>query len=111
MRKNNDMILQYLEEGLVALLPDYVDCDGCGVCGTQVFTLQRVHGEQRSLPWLVEVLARFYRLDLAAVRRHTGRLLELSHHIPLPLTEGLVLLPVRVRQAETMGENTTGYTW
>ncbi|RJX28441.1 MAG: Abi family protein [Dethiobacter sp.] len=65
--------------------------------------------DARSLPWLVELLARFYRLDLAAVRRHTGRLLGLRHHIPLPLADGLVLLPVKVRQAAALGENTAGY--
>ncbi|MEW5920957.1 MAG: hypothetical protein AB1796_08445 [Bacillota bacterium] len=90
---------------MVALLTGYQEGEG----GTQVFTLQGAHHDLRSLPWLVEVLARFYRLDLAAVRRHTGRLLELSHHIPLPLAEGLVLLPVRVCQAVALGENTTGY--
>ena len=105
-RGRNDTVIQhYLQEGLVALLPGYRGDDG----GTQVYTLQGVRHDPRSLPWLVEVLARFYRLDLAAVRRHTGRLLELSHHIPLPLAEGLVLLPVKVRQAATLGENTTGY--
>ena len=101
----DDNVRQYLEKGLVVLLPAYRDGDG----GTQVFTLQGAHHDPRSLSWLVEVLARFYRLDLAAVRRHTGRLLELSHHIPLPLAEGLVLLPVKVRQAAALGENTTGY--
>ncbi|MEW5921406.1 MAG: hypothetical protein AB1796_10780 [Bacillota bacterium] len=105
MGQNNEVIQRYLEEGLVALLPGYREGEG----DTQVYTLQGAHHDPRSLPWLVEVLARFYRLDLAAVRRHTGRLLELSHHIPLPLAEGLVLLPVKVRQAAALGENTTGY--
>ncbi|MEW5920504.1 MAG: hypothetical protein AB1796_06020 [Bacillota bacterium] len=105
MGQNDGVIRRYLEEGLVALLPGYREEDG----GTQVYTLCGAHRDPRSLPWLVEVLARFYRLDLAAVRRHTGRLLELSHHIPLPLADGLVLLPVKVRQAATLGENTTGY--
>ncbi|MEW5920811.1 MAG: hypothetical protein AB1796_07685 [Bacillota bacterium] len=105
MGRNDRVIQRYLEEGLVALLPGYREGEG----GTQVYTLQGVHHDPHSLPWLVEVLARFYRLDLAAVRRHTGRLLELSHHIPLPLAEGIVLLPVKVRQAASLGENTTGY--
>jgi hypothetical protein len=71
--------------------------------------LQGAYRDCRSLPWLVELLARFYGLDLAAVRRRVGRQLELRHHIPLPLAEGLVLLPVKVRQAEIPGEITTGY--
>ena len=90
MGRNDAVIQRYLQEGSVALLPVYGGEDG----GTQVYTMQGAHHDPRSLPWLVEVLARFYRLDLAAVRRHTGRLLELSHHIPLPLAEGLVLVAV-----------------
>ncbi len=105
MKQTDRMIQSYLEEGLVALLPDYRGEEG----GTQVFTLQGVHRDPRSLPWLAEVLTRFYRLDLAAVRRHTGRLLELRHHIPLPLADGLVLLPVKVRQAAVLGKHTAGY--
>ncbi len=106
MGRNDAVIQRYLEEGLVALLPG---CREGEDGGTQVYTLQGPYHDPRSLPWLVEVLARFYRLDLAAVRQHTGRLLELSHHIPLPLAEGLVLLPVKVRQAAALGENTTAY--
>lgn len=105
----DDTIRHYLAGGVVALLPEYRGGNGGFRVGTQVYTLQGAHYDSRSLPWLVEVLARFYRLDLAAVRRHTGRLLELSHHIPLPLAEGLVLLSVKVRQAAVLGENTTGY--
>ncbi|MEW5921682.1 MAG: hypothetical protein AB1796_12200 [Bacillota bacterium] len=58
MEQNDEVIQRYLEEGLVALLPGYREGEG----GTQVFTLQGAHRDTRSLPWLVEVLARFYRL-------------------------------------------------
>ena len=108
MAMNKEQLTErYLAEGLVALLPGCREEEG----GTWVYTLQGAggHRDPRSLPWLVEVLARFYRLDLAAVRRHTGRLLRLSHHIPLPLADGLVLLPVKVRQAAAPGESTIGY--
>ena len=105
MGRNNGVIQSFLAEGLVALLPEYGEEGG----GTEVVTLQGAHQERRSLSWLVELLARYYRLNLAAVRRHTGRLLGLRHHIPLPLAEGLVLLPVKVRRAEVLGEHTAGY--
>ncbi len=105
MGQNDVLIQRYLEEGLVALLPEYREKEG----GTQIFTLQGAYQDSRSLPWLAEVLSRFYWLDLAAVRRHTGRMLELRHHIPLPLAEGLVLLPIKVRQAAVLGEHTAGY--
>ncbi|MEW5920668.1 MAG: hypothetical protein AB1796_06945 [Bacillota bacterium] len=63
MGQNDGVIQRYLEEGLVALLPGYREGEG----GTEVYTLFGVYRDPRSLPWLVEVLARFYRLDLAAV--------------------------------------------
>ncbi|MEW5922295.1 MAG: hypothetical protein AB1796_15410 [Bacillota bacterium] len=105
MVKKEDSVQRYLEEGLVALLP------ACGVepGGTHVLTLGGTYHDPRSLSWLVELLARFYSLDLAAVRRHSGRLLGLRHHIPLPLANGLVLLPVKVRQATALEEGTAGY--
>ncbi|HAP31989.1 MAG TPA: hypothetical protein DCQ14_02895 [Firmicutes bacterium] len=106
-RGSREVILQrYLEEGVVALLPVYRE-EGAGE--TQVLTLRGTYRDCRSLSWLVELLARFYGLDLAAVRRRAGRQLELRHHILLPLAEGLVLLPVKVRKAGIPGETTTGY--
>ncbi len=107
MEKKANLVQRYLEEGLVALLPGPGGREG----GTLVLTLKGSYGDKRSLPWLVELLARFYRLDVAAVRRHSGRLLGLRHHIPLPLTEGVVLLPLKVAHSAPPlpGEGTTGY--
>lgn len=102
--QKNYAVRRYLEEGLVLLLPRGTMRAGV----TRIFTLHGLYNDTRSLPWLLELLARFYNLDLKAVRRHSGKLLGLRHHIPLPLAAGLVLLPVKVDR-ETAGEGTTAY--
>lgn len=98
-------IEKYLQEELLALLPLYRD----GAGETVVFTLQGRHQDPRGVPWLVEKLASYYSLNLLELRRRCGDLLGLRHHISLPLSERLVLLPVKVRQSAVLGETTTGF--
>ena len=96
---------QYLEEGLLALLPFYEGDAG----RTMVHTLQGEHRDRRSTGWLVQRIATYYHLDLGELRRRCGRLLNQRHHITLPLTSALVLLPVRARSSRVLGETTMGY--
>ena len=98
-------IQQYLEEGLVALLPVY----RAGVEGTEVFTLVQTYQLYHSLSWALKLIARYCCLDLTSLRRRSGALLGVRHHIPLPFSEGLVLLPVKVRDGDRLGETTVGY--
>ncbi len=76
---------------------------------TIVFTFPEVVRDPRSVNWLVKRLAIYFSLDLGGLRRHCGKLLGLRHNISLPLDAGLVLLPIKMRQAETPGEVTTGF--
>ncbi len=98
-------IQQYLAEGLVALLPVYRG----NVEGTAVFTLKQTYQAYHSLAWTLKLLARFCCLDLTSLRRRSGAQLGIRHHIPLPFSQGLVLLPVKVREGATLGETTVGY--
>ena len=98
-------IEQYLEEGLLALVPFYEGDAG----RTMVHTLQGEHRDRRGTGWLVQRLASYYHLDLGELRRRCGRLLDQRHHITLPLTSALVLLPVRARRSAALGETTMGY--
>ena len=94
----------YLKEGLLAIIPVYEQGDRAAV-----LTLAGRRQEARSVPWLVEKIATCYSLDLVALRRRSGLLLNLKHHISLPMNESLILLPVKVRQALVPGETTIGY--
>jgi len=94
-----------LAEGLVALLPVY----RAGAAGTEVFTLRKTYQLYHSIDWTLELFSRYCRVDLKLLRRQSGRLLGVHHHIPLPFSEGLVLLPVKVRLGDGQGETTVGY--
>ena len=105
-RKKNDLITQYLqEEGLLALAPFYRESQG----STRVYTLKGEHRDPRSISWLLHRLAAYYSIDLPALRRRCGKLLDMRSHISLPLDAELVLLPVKMRRARSPGETTTGY--
>jgi len=94
-----------LQEGLLALVPVYGD-DGDT---SAVLTLAGWHKESRTISWLVGRIAACYSLDLVALRRRYGELLNLTRHISLAMNENLVLLPVIARQALVPGETTIGY--
>ncbi len=96
---------RYLREGILALLPLH-DHNGDK---TWVITRKKAYRERRSLAWTVRRIAGSYNLDLQAMRKHYGRLLCRRHHISLPFSESLVLLPVKVRSAREAGEITNGY--
>jgi hypothetical protein len=98
-------IEKYIQEELLALLPRYRD----GVGETVIYTSEGRYLDPRGVPWLVERLASYYSLNLLELRRRCGRLLNLRHHISLPLSESLVLLPVKMRQSAELGETTTGF--
>lgn len=96
---------QYLQEGLLALVPVYGDSGDTSA----VLTLAGWHKESRVVSWLVGRIAVSYSLDLITLRRRCGRLLNLKRHMALAINENLVLLPAQVRQARMPGEATIGY--
>ena len=98
-------VQEYAREGLLALLPVYQDAEAC----TLVYTRTNRYRDPRSTSWLVRLLAQHFWLDLAQLRRHYSRLLGQRHNISLPLDTGLVLLPLKTREAAQEGESTTGY--
>ncbi len=104
-RTKGEDIEQYIQEGLLALLPRYRE----GAGETLVYTTGGRHLDPRRVTWLVERLASYYSLNLPELRRHCGKLLNLRHHISLPLSGDLVLLPVKLRAAAVPGEITTGF--
>lgn len=105
MKAKGKDIEKYIQEELLALLPRYRD----GVGETVIYTSEGRYLDPRGVPWLVERLASYYSLNLLELRRRCGRLLNLRHHISLPLSESLVLLPVKMRQSAELGETTTGF--
>lgn len=103
--RKGSTVENYIQEGLLALVPDYRD----GECNTIVFSHLGEQRDRRSVNWLVKRLAAHFSLDLAELRRRCSKLLGLRHNISLPLDTNLVMLPVKMRQAESLGEVTIGF--
>ncbi len=101
----DNSIGQYLKEGLLAIVPVYQNKE----TGTIIYTLQGIHEDLRSVNWMVKMAAAHFCLELSRLRRYYGSLLGLRYNISIPLEAGLVLLPVKMRQAENQGEVTIGY--
>lgn len=101
---NRDPIRQYLDEKLQALVPVYTESDR-----TIVLTAAAEHFEPRTLTWLVEKIAASYCIDLPVLRRQCREILNIKRYFPLPFCSNLVLLPVKLRQAELTGELTFGF--
>jgi hypothetical protein len=97
-------IESYLEEGLLALYPVYDNGDK-----SAVLTRKGRHTDPRSTVWLIRKMASYYNLDLVSLRRECRDVLQIRHHIALAFTRALILLPVKVRQAEVPGETTNGF--
>ncbi len=97
-------MIKHLSEGLIYAVPVYTATDRA-----LIRTLKGEHREGRSLPWLVERLACYYSLNLRDLRRQVGAALELKKHIPLPLNDDLILVPVKTRSQLAGGEATIGY--
>ena len=95
----------YIKEGLVAMVPVFDNGDK-----SIIYTNHGKHHEPRSITWLVEKIARCYSIDFGELRRQCGEVLDAKYHIALPITDDLVLLPVKVRrQAYEPGGTTIGY--
>ncbi len=95
---------KYLQEGLLALVPVYDQH-----CQARVVTLKESHLEERSVKWLINNLALFYSLNLAHLRKRYGAILNIKHHIAIPIESELVMLPLKLRRARIPGDVTMGY--
>ncbi len=99
-------IEEILQNGLAAFLPVYEDGNV-----TRVFT---GNGDQilvrRTCKTVLRNLARFYGVDLSAVREYYGSSINKKQGVPIPMTANLLLIPVKVRK-NPLGENdgTLGY--
>lgn len=93
----------YLRQGIVALLPVYT-----AQSRSLVVTQSAEHLEGRSVSWLLEQFAKKCFVDLRVLRSCCGALLGLHRHIALPISDNLIMLPLKTRQAQAPGETTIG---
>lgn len=92
-------------DGLLAMLPSYGDKR----IKTLVIKVDDVFLAPGSLKWNLGKLAETHNIDLAKLKKRCASLLDLQYNISIAIAPGLVLLPVKVRQAKGPGETTFGY--
>ena len=77
---------------------------------TRIYTRSgQVLEDDRSPRWVLKVLARHFGADLEALRTVYGRYLGCTYGVPVPLTEGLVLVPLRMRRVIGENDGANGY--
>lgn len=99
--------LEEVHSQVAALCPLYQDGSGDGTeiilrSGERLWQPRRIRAVRTAL-------ARLYGVDLVAVRRRYGALLERSSSVPLPLSARLVLVPLRLRRPRCRGDACLGY--
>lgn len=97
-------IADYLQEGLLALVPYYKSGDK-----SVVITLKGKYPDKRAVSWLLETIAVHYQKDLTLIRKRSCEILDLRSNTSLVFTQNLVLMPVKLRKAVRPGEKTIGY--
>lgn len=101
------MILEnIIKSGVIAILPIYKN----GNVTKLITRDDRQIIYDRTCKTVLKNIAKFYGVDLAAVREQYRRPLNKRYSIPIPFSKDLILVPVKVRE-KPLGENdgTMGY--
>ncbi|KEO83306.1 hypothetical protein [Tumebacillus flagellatus] len=92
---------------LAVLAPVYVEGGG------DMTRVELTDGEgwldPRPVPAVLKGIARYYGVDLTAVRERYGDILGKRLHVPLPFSPRLVLIPLKMRTPRVAKDGTTGY--
>lgn len=99
-------LAQLVTEGIAAFFPVYDK-------GNVTHVITRSGKEfpiKRTCKTVLKNLARFYNVDLAALREFYGKAVNKKQGVPIPMTTNLLLIPVKARK-NPLGENdgTFGY--
>lgn len=86
---------------IAALVPFYDDDGGSS---TRLHTRDGdIITDRRTVRWILKKLARELAIDLEALRKIYGEYLSLSQGVPLPFSENMVMVPLKLRRV--IGEN------
>lgn len=99
--------LEGKQREVIVLRPLYAEGKGDG---TEIFlrTGQRLW-LGKHIRTVRTALARYYGVDIVALRRKYGPLLARSGSLPLPLAPRLILVPLRLRRPRLKGDAAFGY--
>jgi len=103
-KKATPPVRDYLQEDLLALVPDYKS----GYKST-VITKKGSYPDSRAVTWLTKMIARYYCLDYSLMKKRGRSILNQRSNISLAFTASLVLIPVKLNVAKSENELATGY--
>lgn len=111
-RLNHDKVPEVVEvenfiERLAMLMPIYRE--GGGDMTRVVLQDGAVWDDPRPLTVVLKGIARYFTVDLVAVRERYGDILGKRLYVPLPLSPHLVLVPLKMRTPRVQKDGTTGY--
>lgn len=96
-----------IEEGLMAFIPVYLDMRGNGT----VF-ISRAGGEvvvDRTVRTVINLIAKYFRVDLKASREYYGNIVGSNNLIPLPFDGENIFIPSKVRKPMFKNDGSLGY--
>ncbi len=92
---------------IAALVPFY---DEGGGNATRIYTVSgEVIEDSRTLRWVIKKIARVFAADLEALRHNYGSYLSLSQGVPLPFSDKLVMVPLKLRRVISENDGAGGY--
>lgn len=84
--------LKQMRKKIAALLP--ASHPEGGKATFLVTTSGEKYLDRRSIKWILKRLARYFNIDLAAVKENYGQLLGRKRYLPLPFTRHLIYIPL-----------------
>ena len=92
---------------IAALVPFYDDGGGNA---TRIYTVSgEVMDDRRTMRWAIRKVARVFAADLEVLRKNYGNYLSLSQGVPLPFSDKLVLVPLKLRRVIGENDGAVGY--
>ncbi|NLZ27441.1 MAG: hypothetical protein GX887_00570 [Firmicutes bacterium] len=100
-------IIGKYRERIAAVVPYY---DEEGGNATRVYTIDgSTFADRRTTRWVIRRMARAFAVDLEALRQDYGQYLGISQGVPLPISEDLVMVPLKLRQVIGRNDGAGGY--
>lgn len=99
--------VEHFIERLAMLMPVYRE--GGGDMTRVVLEDGEMWDDPRPVSIVLRAIARYFAVDLVAVRERYGDILGKRLYVPLPLSPHLVLMPLKMRTPRVQKDGTTGY--
>ncbi|NLI70871.1 MAG: hypothetical protein GX364_08425 [Firmicutes bacterium] len=100
-------LIEKYRERIAAIVPYY---DEEGGNATRIYTIDGENfADRRTTRWVIRRMARVFSIDLEALRKDYGQYLGISQGVPLPISEDLVMVPLKLRQVIGKNDGAGGY--